>query len=61
MLPKLASGRYLFTLVSAFVFLVMSLKGGLPQDKIIEIIMLVIIFYFNRTDRMTPNQGGETK
>lgn len=50
-MQKLFSGRFLFTVCTAIVFLLGSLRGTIPADKIIEVIMLVIIFYFNRTDR----------
>lgn len=50
-LNKLLSGRLIFTICTAIVFMVGSLNKLFPADKIAEIIMLVIIFYFNRTDR----------
>lgn len=48
---KLFSGRFVFTVISGIVFLNASLSGLIPADKTAEIIMLVIVFYFNRTDR----------
>jgi len=48
---KLLSGRFLFTVITAIVFAYGSFKQIIPADKQIEIIMLIIIFYFNRTDR----------
>jgi len=50
-MSKLLSGRYLFTIAACFVFLLGSLKSTIPADKQFEIIMLVLVFYFNRTDR----------
>jgi len=54
---KLFSGRFLFTLIAAFVFAVLSLNGALPQDKVMEVILLVVYAYFNRGDRL----NGEKK
>lgn len=54
---KIASGRFIFTVITAWVFFIMALKGGMPADKVAEIIMMVIIFYFSRTDR-SNTQGG---
>lgn len=48
---KLFSGRFIFTVISAIIFLIGSVLGTITPDKVTEIIMLVIIFYFNRTDR----------
>uniref|UniRef100_A0A6M3LJY9 Uncharacterized protein n=1 Tax=viral metagenome TaxID=1070528 RepID=A0A6M3LJY9_9ZZZZ len=48
---KLSSGRFLMTLIAGIVFLWGSVTNILPADKQFEIIMLVLVFYFNRTDR----------
>lgn len=58
LIEKLGSGRFIFTVISAFVFLIGSFRELIPSDKVVEIIMLIIIFYFNRTDRKT---NGEEK
>ena len=50
-MSKIFSGRFLFTLIAAFVFAVLSLKGTLPQDKVMEVILLIVYAYFNRNDR----------
>ena len=55
---KLLSGRFLFTITAAIVFAALSIKGQLPQDKVMEVILLVVYAYFNRQDRQLPN-GGE--
>lgn len=56
---KLLSGRFMFTLIAAFVFAVLSLSGQLPQDKVMEVILLVVYAYFNRADR--PSKEGDPK
>lgn len=53
---KFFSGRFLFTLIAALVFAILSLKGTLPQDKVMEIILIVVYAYFNRGDRQQPKQ-----
>ena len=50
-MAKLFSGRFLFTLIAALVFAILSLRGQLPQDKVMEVILLVVYAYFNRADR----------
>jgi hypothetical protein len=52
-MSKLFSGRWIFTIVVAFVFAALALKGTLPQDKVSEIILLVIYAYFTK-----PPAGG---
>lgn len=51
MLTKLTSGRFLFTIITATVFAYGSFRQYIPAEKQIEIIMLIIVFYFSRTDR----------
>lgn len=48
-LDKLSSGRFLFTIVCAIVFAAMSLTGKLPQDKVMEVILVVVYAYFTRS------------
>lgn len=55
LLDKLGSGRFIFTICSAVVFMSLSLTNQMPADKIYEILFLVIMFYFNRPDR---NKGA---
>jgi len=51
MMNKLLSGRFIFTIIAAVVFLVMSTTGALPIDKVQEILLIVIYAYFSRPDR----------
>lgn len=48
---KLASGRWIFTVVCAIVFLYCAVRHILPPVDIKEILMLVLVFYFQRPDR----------
>jgi len=50
-LDKLLSGRFWFTIVAAWVFLYCSVKGTLTSEQVVTVIMLIVGFYFNRTDR----------
>jgi len=56
MLRKLLSGRFIFTIVSAFVFAFMSMNGLIDKNDVMQMVMMVAIFYFNRNDRNTPEQ-----
>lgn len=56
-MSKILSGRFIFTIVTAFVFAVLAMKGQLPQDKVMEVILLVVYAYFNRQDRNQQNGG----
>ena len=58
MLQKLLSGRFIFTVISALVFSQMAISGKISGEQAMSIIMLVITFYFSRTDRQ---QTGGTK
>ena len=57
-MQKLLSGRFIFTMVAALVYLILSVKGTLPIDKIQEIILVIVYAYFSRNDR-TPTNGGQ--
>jgi len=52
---KITSGRFIFTIVVAYVFCYMSITGALPTDKITEIMMIVLYAYFTRSDRTTSS------
>jgi len=54
LLFKLTSGRFIFTVIVAFVFCHMSLNGILKEDRIMEVILVVLCAYFSRT-RMDAN------
>ena len=46
--PKLLSGRFIFTIVAAFVFAWLSINKTLPVDKVMEVILVVVMAYFSR-------------
>lgn len=60
-LSNLGSGRFWFTLITAAVFGYCSFAKVLNGEQIVSIIMLVVTFYFGRTDRQPPTNGGVTK
>lgn len=47
-IEKLSSGKFIFTMVAAAVFAVLSLQGKLPVDKIHDIILIVLYAYFTK-------------
>ena len=48
MKDKILSGRFLFTVITAIVFMWASMTGVLTNEQIVSIIMLVISFYFTK-------------
>jgi hypothetical protein len=48
---KLFSGRFLFTIATAVVFMWATFNKMLTNEQIVSVITLVIGFYFNRMDR----------
>lgn len=54
---KVTSGKFIFTIISALVFAVMSLKGLLPQDKVMEVVLIVIYAYFTKPKE--PNEPNK--
>lgn len=57
MLNKLLSGRFIFTVVAAFVFAVLAIAKIMPVDKVYEVILIVVYAYFSRQDRNQQNGG----
>ena len=55
---KILSGRFIFTIICAGVFAILSITGKIPADKAVEVIMLVLVFYFTRNDRQKEDNGG---
>ncbi len=56
-MSKFLSGRFIWCLSSALVFIVLSIKQVLPIDKIVDIIIIIVMAYFGRTDRNKDNVG----
>lgn len=59
LISKLLSGRFIFTVVAASVFAILSVNKTLPVDKVYELILIVIYAYFSRQDR--SNKDGNPK
>jgi len=57
-IDKLLSGRFIFTVIAAFVFAVLSLNKTLSIDKVMEVVLIIIYAYFNRGDRNGTNPKG---
>ena len=55
---KLISGKFLFTIISAGVFAYMSISGKLPQDKVMEVVLIVIYAYFTKPTQPKDNNGN---
>ena len=45
---KITSGRFIFTIVVAGVYAYLACTGGLDEDRINEITLIVLYAYFNR-------------
>lgn len=58
-LEKITSARFIFVNVVAIVFLVLSLRGDIPNERVVEIILLVFYAYFQRSDRPRPKRSTD--
>ena len=56
MKDKLLSGKFLFTMVAALVFAVLSISHVMPVDKVYEVILIVVYAYFSKPN---DNNGGQ--
>lgn len=45
---KASSGRWIWTVLLAFVFAVLALNGTMPVDAVKDVTLIVIGFYFGR-------------
>ena len=48
MFDKLLSGRFIFTVVTSYIFLEASTSGKLDSAQIFGIIVVVVAFYFSK-------------
>ncbi len=48
---KALSGRFVWCVISALVFMILAINGLLAQDKVTEIILVIVMAYFGRSDR----------
>ena len=58
---KLTSGKFLITITAAMVFAYMSIAGKLPQDKVMEVVLIVIYAYFTKPSQQTKDDNGNSK
>jgi len=59
---QLISGRFIFTIIVACVFAYLSIIGVLPTDKVMEVTLIVLYAYFNKTRANDINgDNGEVK
>lgn len=58
---KFTSGKFLFTVATAGVFVYAVVAKMLTPDQIMAIIMLVVGFYFNKTETGQETKTTETK
>ena len=54
-LCKLLSGRFILTVISGITFSVLAIKGILPVDNVMQILLLVFALYFSK-NRETPTE-----
>jgi len=54
-IEKFTSGKFLFTLITAFVFAFLSVTGKLPMDKVHEIILIIVYAYFTKANNGNAN------
>jgi hypothetical protein len=54
---KITSGRFIFTVVAAFVYAYMSINGIIKEDRVMEILLIVVYAYFSRP-RVEANGNG---
>ena len=47
-MKKILSGKFLFTVAAAVVFMVTSINGTLPAEDVKLIIAVVVTFYFTK-------------
>ena len=45
---KMTSGRFIFTVVAAGVYAYMAVNGILKEDRVMEVLLIVVYAYFSR-------------
>lgn len=59
LVQKLLSGRYLLTVCSGLLLVWGTIKGTFQPEKVLDVIELVVIFYFvKKSMQNDDNQGG---
>ena len=54
-LNKILSGRFILTVIIGATFAYVSIRGRIPSEAVIGVIVMVIRDYFSRSDRATDN------
>jgi len=55
---QILSGRFILTMIAGFVFAYLACTKVLPQDKVMEVVLVVIYAYFTKN---TPTGGNNEK
>ena len=58
-MSKLFSGRFIFTLAAAYVFVFGAMTKLLSAEMVASVVSTVVALYFSRNDRSTNNGGTE--
>lgn len=60
---KATSGRFIFTLVIAFVFAYLAINDVLHEDRVMEVVLVVLYAYFTqkRDDKYGNNESTGDK
>jgi len=54
---KITSGRFIFTVIAAGVYAYLAINGILKEDRVMEILLIVVYAYFSRP-RIDPSGNG---
>lgn len=58
---KVTSGRFIFTIVVAGVYAFLAITGGMDENRINEITLIVLYAYFNMPRSPAPDDEDEPK
>ena len=59
LLAQITSGRFICTVVVILVYAFLACKGVLKEDRVMEITLVVLYAYFNKSRH--PESNGETE
>lgn len=60
-IDKILSGRFIFTIASAVVFIVLSINGKITSEDAEKIIIVIVYAYFNMHRPNGKENGNEKK
>ena len=58
-ISKISSGKFILTMMIGITFTTMSLMGKLPEDKVMEVVLIVIYGYFTRIPTKKDDTNGK--